>query len=236
MYKGNRVMSILGVLVKNIKKYSITILFGLGLLSAVSVQTMLRRNLIVSSDVASGLTKQIVAGQAKARQSLSLKPVIQELGMGIQKHSLLAPDGSSMCLLSTTPGSHFCNFDSPAFNAIDISSLPAELLHIIVAVKAIKARYDLNAVVMIGDLYVPLAHRGKGYASHLLEETCMHLFSNGAKAVVLIPDPFEYENGAAKLLADDDKKQNLVKLYQRCGFKSNDDSAVVFMYRDSINT
>ncbi|MCX5924584.1 MAG: GNAT family N-acetyltransferase [Candidatus Dependentiae bacterium] len=150
---------------------------------------------------------------------------------GWQKHSLLAQDGSSMCSLSTIPVSIFSGFDTT-----DISIQPPEMQSSIVAVKAIKAKYDLNDVVMISDLYVSLAHRGNGHAHHLLEETCEHLFSNGTKAVMLIPDPFEYENGRPKSLADDDKKQRLVKLYQSCGFKKNDDGTALFMYRGTTKT
>jgi GNAT superfamily N-acetyltransferase len=160
----------------------------------------------------------------------SLKLAIQELGMGMQSYSLLAPDGSCVCSLTATQGSYLVIFGSPLFDSMDTSQMPSEVPHLITAVKAIKTSHGLNKVVMVGDLYVSLVHRGKGYAHHLLKETCTHLFRQGFKTIVLIPDPFEYEDGKQKLLPDEDKKQKLVKLYQNCGFKKDNEDKTIFMY------
>ena len=171
-------------------------------------------------------------------QHVPLKPVVKELGMtDIKSYSLRAPDDSLICSLVTSPGGTFNIFDSPAFQQIDTSTLPPSVLHLITAVKAIKEKFDLNQIVIIGDLYVQPIHRGKGHAGHLLQETCTHLLnSDNTKTVVLIPDPFEYENGAQITLDDNDKKLKLMKLYQRCGFKNSEEKIPSFMYLNRANS
>lgn len=160
-------------------------------------------------------------------QDLSLK--ITELLPGMDRYSLLAPDDSCVCSLTTTQGSCLAVFDTPIFDTIDASEMPPGVPSLIAAVKAMKAKYDLHDVVVIGDVYVPVAHRGHGYARQLIEEACTNIFSQGFKTVTLIPDPFEYEDGKQKLLHDKDKEQKLVHLYQTCGFIK--DSEDTFMYR-----
>jgi GNAT superfamily N-acetyltransferase len=166
-------------------------------------------------------------------QCLPLELVINELGMGIKSYSLRATDNSCVCSLTATEGKNLALFDSSIFSTIDVSEMPPEIPHLIAAVKAIKIHNDLNSVVMIGDLYTPLAHRGKGYATYLLKEACLKIFNDGINVVVLIPDPFEHEDGKQKLLIDEIKKQKLVRLYQSCGFKKDNENIFTFMYRTS---
>ena len=154
---------------------------------------------------------------------------------GMQNYSLLLPDNSSICSLTATHGKTLAAFDSPIFDAINRSEMPPDVPPVIAAVKAMKTRGDLNKMVMLGDLYVPVAHRGKGYARRLLDESCTHLLSKGFKTIALIPDPFEYEDGKKKLLADIDKREKLMKLYHSCGFATDKDTAAC-MYRDAANS
>src|SRR3990167_3753374 len=123
---------------------------------------------------------------------------LKELDNNMQNYALIAPDSARVSSLTVTPGSTLAVFDSPIFDTIDKSEMPIEVLHLISAIKAIKTRYGLAEIAMVGDLYVPSEYRGKGYARNLLTKTCSQVFSKGFKAVVLVPDPFEYEEGKQK--------------------------------------
>ncbi|OGB83418.1 hypothetical protein A3F66_05430 [candidate division TM6 bacterium RIFCSPHIGHO2_12_FULL_32_22] len=159
---------------------------------------------------------------------------LKELRNSMQSYSLITPDGICVSSLTITPGSSLAVFDSPIFDIIDKSEVPIEVLHLVPVVKAVKARYILTEIAMVGDLYVPSEYRGKGHARNLLTKTCSQVFSKGFKAVVLIPDPFEYEDGKQILLIDEVKKQQLIRLYQTCGFKKISEDNPLFMYRDAI--
>jgi GNAT superfamily N-acetyltransferase len=161
---------------------------------------------------------------------------LKELGNNMQRYTLIAPDGTRVASLAVIPCSGLAVLGSPIFDTIDKSKLPVETLNLICAIKAIKTRYELAEVAMVGDLYVHSEYRGKGHARNLLEKTCTQIFSQGFKAVVLTPDPFEYEENKPKLLNDEVKKQQVIKLYQNCGFKKNSEDNTLFMYRDAITT
>ena len=159
---------------------------------------------------------------------------IKELIQNIKKYTLIAPDGTRVASLAVIPCSDLAVLGSPIFDTIDKSKLPVETLHLICAIKAIKTRYELAELAMVADLYVHPEYRGKGHAQNLLEKTCTQIFSQGFKAVVLTPDPFEYEDKKPKLLNDEVKKQQVIKLYQNCGFKKNNEDNTLFMYLDAI--
>lgn len=164
-----------------------------------------------------------------------LKLEIKELKDGTHSYSLVTPEGSSAAILTTIQGSQLDIFSSSAFDNIDISQMPPEISHLITGVKAIKSKHDLNKIIMIGDVYVPLAHRGKGYAHNLLEKTCANLFNQNTQTIILIPDPFEYKDNKQIVVNDEDKKQKLVKLYESCGFKKDNENKVIYMYRTIKN-
>lgn len=157
---------------------------------------------------------------------------LKELGNNMQNYALIAPDSARVSSLTVTPGSSLAAFDSPIFDTIDKSEMPVEVLHLISAVKAVKAKYNLPEVAIIGDVYVPSEYRGKGHAHDLLAKTCTQIFSKGFKAVVLVPDPFEYEDGKQNLFSDVVKKEQLIRLYQACGFKKASEGEILFMYRE----
>jgi GNAT superfamily N-acetyltransferase len=157
---------------------------------------------------------------------------LKELGNGMQSYALTTPKGTCVSSLTITPGSILTVLDS--LDTIDKSEMPIEVLNLIHVIKAIKAKYNLAEVAMVGDLYVPSEYRGKGHARNLLTKVCHQIFSKGFKAVVLVPDPFEYEDGRQNLLANEVKKQQLIKLYQNCGFKKISEDKPLFMYRDAI--
>ena len=159
---------------------------------------------------------------------------LKELGNNMQRYTLIAPDSTRVASLVVVPGSGLAVLGSPIFDTIDKSKLPVETLHLICAIKAIKTRYELAEVAVMGDLYVHPEYRGKGHARNLLAKTCTQIFSQGFKAVVLTPDPFEYEDKKPKSLNDEVKKQQVIKLYQKCGFKKNNEDNTLFMYRDAM--
>ena len=158
---------------------------------------------------------------------------LKELGNNMQRYTLIAPDGARVASLGVTPCSGLAGLCSPIFILIS-PILPVDIRHLICATKAIKTRYELAEVAMVGDLYVHPEYRGKGHARNLLEKTCTQIFSQGFKAVVLTPDPIEYEDKKPKSLNDEVKKQQVIKLYQKCGFKKNNEDNPLFMYRDAM--
>ena len=160
---------------------------------------------------------------------------LKELGNNMQRYTLIAPDGTRVASLAVIPGSGLVGFGSTILILIS-PILPVEIRHLICATKAIKTRYELAEVAMVSDLYVHPEYRGKGHARNLLAKTCTQIFSQGFKAVVLTPDPFEYEDKKPKLLNDEVKKQQVIKLYQNCGFKKNNEDDPLFMYRDAMTT
>lgn len=171
----------------------------------------------------------------------STQPMDSSLNLEIKKfpsgqfYSLLALDGSLVAQVGITLGSGLAVFGSPMFDEIDLSTMPDDMQHVIAGVKSIKQKYDLNKAVMIGDVYVSLSHRGKGYAHHLLEVACEDIFKQGFETAVLIPDPFEYKDGQPMLLNDEEKKQKLIKLYGSCGFKEDNEGSILYMYCNAKN-
>ena len=212
---------------KKFKKYEGIVLLGLGFLYSFFVQTM-------DEKIQTSLTHQDFQA--------TLKYVVKDLGYGMQQHRLFTDNDSLVCSLTTV--------QDPALTimcdnglSIDISKLPSIISYVITAIwptlllvgPAIKKKYSLNSlnnVAMIINLYVFPDYRGKGCAHRLLEETSADLFSKGIDIIALSPAPFEFESGVPKELKDTEKKQRLVKLYQQCEFKNNDENNPLFMFKD----
>jgi len=158
---------------------------------------------------------------------------IKDLGMmDLKMYRLKLSNDALASSLTVTPGSSLVVFGT-VFDAIDLTTVPVEVSHVVYAVRAIKAKYDLNDIAMLGDLYTALEQRGHGYAKRLMTLTCEELFNQGTKAVILVPDPFEYENEKQVLVSDETKIQQLVKFYQSLGFKLSDDHKFMYLEKKS---
>ncbi len=138
--------------------------------------------------------------------------------------------------ISITKGQSLSIFASPAFSAIDKKLFPPSMISLITVVSAINARKkDLEKTILLGDLYIFPKYRGKEFAQILVKNTCQELFEKeGINFIVLIPDPFEYENNMQKSFHGtpdyDIKKEQLIRLYKKCSFNVDEADGTIFMY------
>ncbi len=90
--------------------------------------------------------------------------------------------------------------------------------------------YHLEKTLVLGDLYILPEFRGKGYAKILVDNTCREVMKDPIENIVLIPQPFEYENNQQKILSDqpdyEEKVAKLMNLYAKCGFKKINDNEI----------
>jgi len=150
----------------------------------------------------------IVCNNSSQTITLDIKPIFRttEQMPGIYRCCMYASAGDTdkaIGSISFTYGGNLLVFTTPEFNAaVDITLLPGYVQRLITVVKHVYAHNDLNKIVMLGDLYIAPESRGKKYAQYFVEHICQQLVAEGFTTIVLIPDPFEYENGQQKTLED----------------------------------
>ncbi|NGX59263.1 MAG: hypothetical protein KR126chlam3_00411 [Chlamydiae bacterium] len=164
----------------------------------------------------------------------------EEMPFGIQRQNMILINENtqpktigSVAIISSE---QFCIFDSPIFANIDKNTLPPEVAELYSLTSIIKKELttSLEQVVILGDLYIDPKFRGQGYAQLLIQNICKEIFTTTqTNFIIVAPNPFEYENNLQIPLRGtpnyEEKKERLVKLYQRNGFVpcKND---VSFMY------
>ena len=141
--------------------------------------------------------------------------------------------------IAILPGESLAAMTSPIFDSMDKGTLPPDAVRLISVAKAIDTKNDFNTLVMLGDLYVPTAHRGKGYAKKLIDFASKQVFQEGIATIIIQPYPFEYEDGfeyefgkEKSLEGSPDyqsKEQRLITLYEKCGFENVQAQDVSFM-------
>jgi GNAT superfamily N-acetyltransferase len=186
------------------------------------------------------LTEQpIVLAQDSNSHSESINNKVCFKDENTLKKMYIVQDGKEDLIGSISISDHtvFSVFLSPVLFSMK-STLPKSVSDIIEVVAFISKRResDVKKTVLLGDLYIAPAYRGKGYAQLLVKNTCQECFQKGYDFIALIPDPFEYENGVQKSLHDmpeyDAKQKALIKLYTKCGFKIASDQHANFMYQE----
>lgn len=163
---------------------------------------------------------------------------VNEIMPGIQKIDLIQTVGTQKEIIGTISvitKNIFSIFITPAFEAVDKSDMPDAVFRIVDVVKTLNNRNELDSTIMLGDLYVSSEHRGRGYAHKLVARACDCAKARNAKKAVLIPDPFEYVNGEQKSLEGthyEECKEQLISLYQQCGFTTDTTDTTLFMHKN----
>lgn len=173
-------------------------------------------------------------------QKITVEFQIKEVAAGVRHCSMYilgkSENPEHVGSIGINQGKTLDIFTSSVFDAVDRSSLPSTIVRLMTVIGKIKTKQSLDKVVMLGDLHIAIAYRGKGFAQQLLDKACQYCFDEGATLIALIPDPFEYENGTQKCLESSPdyeiKKQRLIQLYQKCGFSIDKADATLFMYRN----
>lgn len=169
----------------------------------------------------------------------------EEIKKGVNECIMFQEGTDDMEAIGTTciiQAEHFAQFVSPEFDAIDLNTIDLansdpKVVFSLVLTRAIKSKYNLYEAVVLADLYISPEYRGKGFAQQLINKVCQDAFQKGTKIIVVNPYPFELENEERKLLLDApdyaEKQQQLIILFQRCGFIADVNNPTLFMYRSA---
>lgn len=165
--------------------------------------------------------------------AMSLKREI--IAPGIYRWTMLTAQNEVIGTISGTEGKVLAMFTSPVMTSLNKAELPPDVVRLMNQIQAISTKQNLEKVIVIGDLHVPVAHRGKNFAQILLYNVCQQLSNIEIETIILIPDPFEYIDGKETIISDpleyEEKKRRLIKLYSKCGFVEDQAMELTYMYR-----
>lgn len=175
------------------------------------------------------ISSHLLCAELKQDSSAHIQFKREKLPFGFerQKMSFVNNNGESKYIgsIAILSSKQFSVFDSPIFTNIDKNTFAPEVVELINLIPNVKNELttSLEQVVLLGDLYVHPKYRGHGYAKLLMQKTCQEIFSTTqANFIVLVPEPFEYENNMQKSLRGtleyEEKKDRLVKLYKSMDF------------------